>query len=164
VALAAVLLVACGSSNDKKSSASASTTNAGSSKTQVNNHGTKDVSGKSSIKMNLADFFFAPTVLKGKSGQKVTLKLKNVGTVEHNFKLPAQHVSKDLAAGKSATVKVKIPKHGSLRYFCEYHRAKGMAGSLAVVGSSSGASPGGSGGTGGQTTTGGGSGGGTGGY
>src|SRR5919201_1354070 len=127
----AVLVAGCGGSN--KSAASESegtkTTLAGVS---ANDHGTKQVSGKTEIELD--DYYFDPTVLKGKPGQKVTLELKNEGKVEHNFSIDAQNIDKDLDAGESATVTVTIPQSGQISFYCKYHKSRGMAGALPAAG------------------------------
>jgi uncharacterized cupredoxin-like copper-binding protein len=87
----------------------------------------------------------AAGVLKGSSGERVTLELKNEGGTEHNFSIDSDHIDKDLEAGASATVTVRIPRSGELSFYCKYHKDRGMAGALAASGSA----------TGGGTTTGG---------
>src|ERR671937_1859221 len=131
----AVLVAGCGGS--KKSAAGESegtkTTLAGVS---ANDHGTKQVSGTTEIELD--DYYFEPTVLKGKPGAKVTLELKNEGKVEHNFSLDAQHIDQDVDAGESAKVTVTIPQSGMLSFYCKYHKSMGMAGALEASGSAAG--------------------------
>lgn len=75
----------------------------------------------------MTDFTFRPAVVRGKPGQSVRIRLKNAGRVEHNFKIDGQHgADADVQPGKTATVTVKIPMSGSLRFSCEYHKARGM--------------------------------------
>jgi plastocyanin len=156
------VLTGCGSKK-KKTNATTTSTTPTTTTQNVNNKGTKDFAGKSSGEVELDNFYFKPTVIQGKPGQTLTLDLKNEGSVEHNFTLSDQNIDADIEAGKSAKVKVKIPKSGTISFFCKYHQSKGMAGSLAVVsasssGSSSGSSSSGS--SSGNTTTGSSSGGG----
>ena len=101
---------------------------------KANNHGTKTVSGKTEIELD--DYYFEPSVLTGKPGQKVTLELKNEGKVEHNFTIDSQSIDQDLEPGKDATVMVTIPKSGVVSFYCKYHKSMGMAGALAVTGAS----------------------------
>jgi plastocyanin len=149
---AATLLVAagCGGYGGKsKSSGGGSggkTTVAGVS---ANNHGSKSVSG--SAEVELYDYYFEPTVLKGKPGSSVTLELKNEGSVEHNFTIDSQGIDKNIQPGKSVMVSVTIPKSGAVSFYCRFHKSRGMAGAL------SGGGNGGMTGTGsttGTTTTG----------
>jgi plastocyanin len=121
-------------SSPKKSNSGGESGEETSSKTiagqQVNFKKSADVSGKSSIEIEADDFYFSPTVLKGKPGQSITVELKNEGTVTHNFTLPADHVSKDLAVGQTAKVKVTFPKSGTVLFHCAFHQTSGMRGAL----------------------------------
>jgi plastocyanin len=117
---------------------------------QANDHGSKSASGET--KVELDDYYFEPTVLKGQPGQKVTLELENEGSIEHNFTVDSLGVDKDLEPGKEAKVTVTIPKSGAISFYCKYHKSEGMAGALVANGSSpssgSGDDSGGSGGGG----------------
>src|SRR5262245_58808496 len=113
---------------------------------KANNHGTKAVESSGRTEVELDDFYFEPTVLKGKAGEKVELELKNEGTVEHSFTVESQGIDKDLEPGDEGEVMVTIPKSGMVSFFCKYHKSDGMAGALAVAGQSAG--------TGGMTNTG----------
>lgn len=128
--VAVVFLAGCGGSSSKTSSSGGKHTIAGVS---ANDHGTKAVSS-GTTQIELDDYYFAPTVLKGKPGQKVTLQLRNTSGTEHNFTIDAQHVDTDLQPGKQATVTVTIPKSGQLSFYCKYHKALGMAGALEATG------------------------------
>jgi plastocyanin len=157
VAFGLLLLTAagCGGKYGSSSNSQSSTTKSGSGGGQksiagvdVNDHGTKSVSGKTEV--SLGDYFFKPTVIEGKAGSKVTLALKNVGQVAHTFTIDSQGIDQNLDPGASATVTVTIPKTGAVSFYCRYHRSSGMAGALAVAGT--GGMTGG-GGTGGTTTS-----------
>jgi len=137
--VAAVVLLAAGcggSGGNSKSGGGGSeeggqTTVAGVS---ANDHGTKSVSG-GEAEVELDDYYFEPTVLKGKPGASVTLELKNEGSVEHNFAIDSQGIDKDLEAGEDAKVSVTIPKSGVVSFYCKYHKSMGMAGALSGGGS-----------------------------
>jgi plastocyanin len=113
----------------------------------ANNHGMKTVSGETKVEIH--DYYFKPTVLKGSPGQKVTLELENEGKVEHNFSVPSEGIDMNLAAGKDAKVMVTIPKSAVASFFCKFHKGMGMAGALAAPGANISSS-----GSGGGTTTG----------
>ena len=50
-----------------------------------------------------ADYYFAPTFLRGTPGQKLTLAVKNeLGTL-HNLSLPEQHLDKDILRKEKVT-------------------------------------------------------------
>jgi plastocyanin len=129
--VAVVFLAGCGGSSSKTSSSGGKQTIAGVS---ANDHGTKQAASSGSTQIELDNYYFAPTVLKGKPGQKVTLQLKNTSGTEHNFSIDAQHVSEDLQPGKQATVTVTIPKSGQISFYCKYHKALGMAVALEASG------------------------------
>ena len=115
-----------------------------------NDHGSKSVSGSTEVELD--DFYFNPTVLKGKAGSQVTLELKNESSTEHNLTIDAQGIDKDVEAGEDAKVTVTIPQSGEISFYCKYHKSRGMAGALAVGGS--GGMTGGGGTTTEETTTG----------
>lgn len=95
-----------------------------------NDRGTADVKGTTSVAVAAEDFAFAPTFIRGKAGQKVTLEITNNSANIHNFSLKAQDVDKDVAIGGTLTVDVTLPASGVLLYFCEYHTKEGMNGEL----------------------------------
>jgi plastocyanin len=151
ISLACVVLslgVACGSSDKKTPSASgrsqspshpSSSQSSGaeeetSTKTiggqKINFDKSANVAQQSSIELEADNFYFSPTLLKGKPGQTITLELKNEGDTEHNFTLESQHIDQDLEVGEGAEVKVTFPQSGTLLFHCEYHQALGMQGAL----------------------------------
>jgi plastocyanin len=135
LACGALVAAGCGGGNDNSSSSgSSSSDKEGGTITiqgqDASNHGTKDASGASSVEVEMDDYYFEPTVLKGKPGSSVTLELKNEGSVEHNFTIDSQGIDKDLEAGEDAKVSVTIPKSGVVSFYCKYHKSMGMAGAL----------------------------------
>jgi plastocyanin len=98
---------------------------------QATNHGTAFVQGKPDSDLDLSDNYFDPTVLVGSPGQTLQLKLKNKGTAQHNFSLPAANINQDLAPGQEATVSVTFPPSGVTEFYCRFHRSVGMVGGLA---------------------------------
>ena len=163
VAAGLLLLAAAGCGSSSSSSSGGTTTEqsggGGGQKTiagvQANDHGTKAVEDSGKTEVELDDFYFKPTVLEGKPGQKVKLELKNEGQTEHSFTIDSQGIDQDVQPGDEAEVTVTIPKSGVVSFYCKFHKSSGMAGALAVTGQS-----GGTGGTDTGTTTGGGGGGG----
>jgi plastocyanin len=113
LALCAVLLVgACGSD---------STASAGAPK----------VSG-TPLTLTMTDFTFSPATIQAKAGATLAVKLVNKGSAEHNFTVKALKIDKDVDAGETATVQVKVPA-SSTPFYCEYHQARGMTGTLMVT-------------------------------
>jgi plastocyanin len=98
----------------------------------VNDHGTKDVTGMDEIQIEADDYYFEPTILKGKPGQKITIEIDNESSssTEHNFSQSAQSVSEDIEAGETTKVTVTFPDSGTISFFCKYHKGSGMGGGL----------------------------------
>src|SRR5207244_2639541 len=90
---------------------------------QANDHGSKSASGET--KVELDDYYFKPTVLKGSPGQKVTLQLENEGSTEHTFTVDSQGVDQALQPGDEAKVTVTIPKSGAISFYCKFHKSEG---------------------------------------
>jgi plastocyanin len=132
VAFLVLLAAGCGGSN----SGSSSSESGGGKKTiagvPANDHGSKNVSGEAEVELD--DFYFEPTVLRGKPGSQVTLELRNEGSTEHNLTIDSQSIDKDVGAGEDAKVTVTFPKSGQLSFYCKYHKNMGMAGALAAGG------------------------------
>lgn len=143
------LVAGCGSSKSSSGSTEESSSGGGGAKTiagvRANDHGTKTASGKTEIELD--DFYFEPTVLRGKPGEKVELELKNEGTEDHTFTIDSQGVDQELAPGDEAEVTVTIPKSGDVSFYCKYHKSQGMAGALAASGGAGGTTGTGGGGT-----------------
>jgi plastocyanin len=114
----------------------------------ANDHGTKAVEDSGKTEVELDDYYFKPTVLEGKPGEKVTLELKNEGQEDHTFTIDSQSIDQDVQPGDEAEVTVTIPKSGAVSFYCKFHKSSGMAGAIAVKGGSGGMT-----GTGGGTTT-----------
>ena len=141
VAACAFLLVAAGCGSSSSSSSGGTTTEEGSGGGQktiagvkANDHGTKAAEDTGKTEVEMDDFYFSPTVLTGKPGQKVTLELKNEGNTEHSFTIDSQNVDQELGPGEEAEVDVTIPKSGVVSFYCKFHKSSGMAGALAVTG------------------------------
>ena len=129
-----LLFVAAGCGGGGKSSsggASESTTSTTIGGTQVENHGTKDVSNETGkVEIELYDYYFEPTILKGKPGQKVELELKNKGSAAHTFTLAGQSVNKEIQPGDETETEVTFPQSGQLKFVCTFHQSQGMIGAL----------------------------------
>jgi plastocyanin len=148
LAALALVLAACGggSSGGPSSIGTGSTPNAGGNSPTIaglhaNNHGTADVTGKSTVTLEANNYYFQPSVLKGTPGQQLTLHVVNATGTGHNITVDAQHINKDLDAHGNSDLKVTLPASGVLAFWCEYHKSLGMVGGLLVSGSAAGASP-----------------------
>jgi len=138
VAALVPVLAGCGSSSSSSGNTTTEKSSEGGQKSiagvMANDHGTKTVESGGKTEVELDDFYFEPTVLQGKPGEKVELELKNEGKVEHSFTVNAQQIDKELEPGAKAEVTVTIPKSGAISFYCKYHKSFGMAGALATAG------------------------------
>lgn len=99
-------------------------------------------SGSGKTELELDDNYFQPKTISGAPGSKVTLELKNEGSVEHNLTIDDQSVDQDVEPGDEAEVDITIPQSGSVQFYCKYHKASGMTGTLEASGSASSGSSG----------------------
>ena len=90
------------------------------------------MSGQSSLELEVDNFYFEPTVIKGTAGAQITLKLTNDASALHNFTLTDQAIDQDVPPGQSVEVTVTFPQSGFSEFFCKYHKASGMVGELTV--------------------------------
>ena len=138
VAALVPVLAGCGSSSSSSGNTTTEKSSEGGQKSiagvMANDHGTKTVESGGKTEVEMDDFYFEPTVLQGKPGQKVTLELKNEGNTEHSFTIDSQNVDQELGPGEEAEVDVTIPKSGVVSFYCKFHKSSGMAGALATAG------------------------------
>jgi plastocyanin len=124
--VATLALAACGS----KKSASAQTRTLQLGSTAVNDHGSKDVSKVATIDLEADSFYFDPTFLSGKPGQKLTIKVENDSTTLHNFSVKSLGIDSDVQPKGDSEIEVTFPDTGVLLFYCKYHTGKGMNGEL----------------------------------
>ena len=136
-----VLTAACGGSGGYGSVAAPATTPAAASPTEdsgggqkVNNGGTKDATGLTSVDVTATNFVFSPSVIIAKPGQVLKLVVHNTSTTPHNISQAGQQVNTDLAPGSTSTVTLTVPASGRLVFTCSYHAARGMAGTVGSAG------------------------------
>jgi plastocyanin len=98
----------------------------------ANDHGSKDVSGIGEVELEMDDLYFEPTVLRGETGQELTIVLHNEGDAAHNFSIGSLDIDQDVAPGQQAEVGVAFPRSGTLLFFCRFHSSSGMNGALAA--------------------------------
>jgi plastocyanin len=98
----------------------------------VNDHGSKDISGKGDFELEQDDFYFNPTYIKATGGSTVKVELHNEGSAPHTFTIDALHVDTTLQPGKDADVMVTIPASGALAFYCKFHKSQGMQGAFYV--------------------------------
>lgn len=82
------------------------------------------------------DFSFTPSALSAKSGEPITIKLENKGTMEHDFTIEGHEDAKVVAKmpGSTVTGRVTLPA-GTCTVYCSVpgHRESGMVGTLTVT-------------------------------
>ncbi len=93
-------------------------------------HGTKDVWNLSKLELEADDYYFSPTFLRGKPGQKLTLLIENEASTLHNISIPALGIDKDIPPKAKVEVDVTFPTSGMLAFACKFHGALGMNGQL----------------------------------
>jgi plastocyanin len=97
-------------------------------------HGEADVAGVTATVLELGDFFFKPTVLRGRPGQRLPVTLSNQGNTLHDFSIPAQHIDANVEAGTPVVVTVAFPRKGAVTFECRYHLLQNMRGELVTEG------------------------------
>ena len=97
-------------------------------------HGTKDVGNLSKLALEADDYYFSPTFLRGKPGQKLTLLVESEATTLHNISIPALGVDKDVPPKGKVQVDVTFPASGVLAFSCKFHGPLGMHGQLVAGG------------------------------
>lgn len=58
--------------------------------------------------------------------------VKNEGKAPHTFTIDELRVDQEVAPGKSITIKLSPAEPGEFNFYCKYHVASGMRGSLLV--------------------------------
>jgi nitrite reductase (NO-forming) len=110
------LLAACGGGSSNSTSSSGSS------------------GGTASQTIQMTEMKFTPNAFTVKSGDKVTIKLENKGTVLHNFSIDSLNIKQDVQPGDSKTVTFTAPAAGTLTFYCDQpgHEAAGMKGTITV--------------------------------
>ena len=141
LAATTVLTVACGDDDDSGSQGTAADTEAEESgeeevaeppvalEGEVNNKGTAEITGDE-IEIEVDDFYFEPTFLKGTPGATVHVVLANEGDAAHTFTSDALGVNEEIAPGATAEVDVTLPMEGAVQFHCDFHDGMGMQGAF----------------------------------
>jgi YVTN family beta-propeller protein len=96
-------------------------------------HGTRDVSSLRVVKMEADDYYFGPTFLRGKPGQRLRLRIENESGTLHNITIAGQQVDRDILPKQTIEVEVTMPASGTLVFFCKFHGPLGMRGQLTAA-------------------------------
>ena len=84
----------------------------------------------SKLELEADDYYFSPTFLRGKPGQKLTLVVESEAATLHNISVPALGIDKDIPPKGKVQVTVTFPASGELAFFCKFHGSLGMNGQL----------------------------------
>jgi len=93
-------------------------------------HGIKDLRTLSKLELEADDYYFSPTFLRGKPGQKLTLLIENEASTLHNISIPALGIDKDIPPKGKVEADVTFPASGVLAFACKFHGSLGMNGQL----------------------------------
>jgi plastocyanin len=94
------------------------------------NHGTKDVRNLSKLELEADDYYFSPTFLRGKPGQKLTLLVESEARTLHNLSISSLGIDKDIPPKGKVRLEVTFPASGVLAFTCKFHGGLGMNGQL----------------------------------
>jgi uncharacterized cupredoxin-like copper-binding protein len=96
-------------------------------------------SGGRTINVSATEFEFKPNAFEGKVGQKLTFKVTNKGTVEHNFVILSPDESQELAQittqpGETKSLEFTPTEAATYPIDCNIagHKEAGMVGELVV--------------------------------
>src|SRR2546427_296618 len=93
-------------------------------------HGTKDVRNMAKLELEADDYYFSPTFLRGKPGQKLTLLVESEASTLHNIRIAALGIDKDIPPKGKVQFDVTFPASGVLAFSCKFHGPLGMNGQL----------------------------------
>jgi len=90
-------------------------------------------SGDGSDAIEAGNFYFKPNAISIAAAQAVTLEIRNVAQIPHNFSIDALNISVALPPGSTTPVTITAPA-GSYEFYCNLpgHKAAGMFGTLTV--------------------------------
>ncbi len=95
-------------------------------------HGTEDVRTATDVAVRADDYYFAPTFLRGRAGQRLRLHVENRASTLHNLSAPALGVDRDLPPLGRLDLDVIVPAAGPVHFFCKFHGPLGQNGQLLV--------------------------------
>jgi uncharacterized cupredoxin-like copper-binding protein len=102
----------------------------------VGDDGATPGSEHDAIRVTMKDTMtFDPSAITVKTGQRVSIDLRNSGSIPHNFSVEQLDISQTLEPGDSATVTFSAPiSPGQYRIVCAEpgHEKAGMVGTLTV--------------------------------
>ena len=103
--------------------------------------GGSSTAGTVQVTMNAQNIHFNPAVVTANPDEKIALTLSNHDGFKHNFTITELGVNQDIDPGKTLTFVFTAKGSADLQYFCEYHKSKGMVGTLNLSGTPPPAAP-----------------------
>jgi plastocyanin len=132
--LAAMLVLGACGSDDGDSDSSGSGDGGGDAPVElsgeVNDEGTEDATGSTTLEMEADDFYFGPTFVKATPGSTLTITVENEGDASHTFTVDDQSIDTEVEPGSSADVDVTVPDSGNVAFYCRFHISQGMQGAV----------------------------------
>src|SRR5262249_3501938 len=95
-------------------------------------HGTKDVRDLSKLELEADGYYFSPTFMRGKPGQKLTLIVESEASTLHNISISSLGIDRDIPPKGEVQFEVTFPASGVLAFTCKFHGSLGMNGQLRV--------------------------------
>lgn len=91
-----------------------------------------DKGGEGAVKLSASDFSFSPATIEGEPGEELTLRIANKGNAQHTFTIDSLDVDETLDPGE--VISIAFTPAGGERYYCRFHMAAQMAGSITAGG------------------------------
>jgi plastocyanin len=83
--------------------------------------------------VSLIDFGYMPSTLTARSGQSLTINLRNTGQAPHTFTIDGVVDSGTLASGGNGSVQFTPASPGTQTFYCTVHGRERMSGTLTVT-------------------------------
>jgi YVTN family beta-propeller protein len=96
-------------------------------------HGTLDVRNATEAILRVDDYYFAPTVIQGRAGQRLRLRVENAASTLHNLSAATIGLDRDLPPHGHVEIDVTLPPTGPVPFFCKFHAPLGQTGLLLVA-------------------------------
>ena len=81
---------------------------------------------------NGTDYMFTPETFTVPAGQEFTVRLVNVGTQAHRFRIGAIVDSNPIAVGEEKIVSFTLTEPGTVQFFCPIYGPQVMSGEITV--------------------------------
>jgi plastocyanin len=95
---------------------------------KVNIHGTATANGNT-IEIDQHNYYFSPTFVKIPAGAtSISVTIKNMGSTQHTFTVPAENIDLLLNPGESMKTTLTINGPGAIAWYCKFHQTLGMQG------------------------------------